>query len=309
MAPELGRGPGLANRGAALLPGAEFLMGTDDELGYPEDGEGPVRAVRVNAFSIDARAVSNQDFAVFVDATGRITDAQRFGWSFVFAGFLPDGFPPTRGVAHAPWWRQVQGADWRHPEGPQSGIDTRLEHPVVHVSWRDAMAYCAWAGTRLPTEAEWEYAARGGLEQQRYPWGDELTPHGEHRANVWQGRFPRENTRKDGYYGTAPVDAFPPNGYGCYNMTGNVWQWCGDWFSASWHLRGPRDNPTGPPRGDQKVMRGGSYLCHESYCFRYRVAARSSNSPDSGTGNLGFRCVRDADRRAQPAEPEKGELQ
>jgi sulfatase modifying factor 1 len=277
----------------ARLPSGAFLMGTDDAAGYPTDGEGPVREVRVNPFWIDATAVSNARFAAFVAATGYVTEAERSGWSFVFAGLLPDGFPSTRAVAAAPWWRQVEGADWRHPEGPHTGIDDRMNHPVVHVSWVDAMTYCGWAGARLPTEAEWEYAARGGLEQQRYPWGDELTPRGEHRMNVWQGAFPSRNTCDDGYYGTAPVDAFPPNGYGLFHMTGNVWEWCLDWFHPTYHVRASRDNPTGPPAGTYKVMRGGSYLCHASYCFRYRVAARSSNTPDSSTGNLGFRCARD----------------
>ena len=289
-------GPALgATAGMVLLPGGEFLMGTDSREGYPADGEGPVRKVRLNPFWIDTVAVSNARFAAFVEATGHLSEAERFGWSFVFAGLLPDDFPPTRGVAAVPWWRQVHGADWRHPEGPDSSIADRMDHPVLHVSWNDAVAYCRWAGKRLPTEAEWEYAARGGLTQQRYPWGDKLTPDGRHRMNVWQGTFPSVNSAEDGYDATAPVDAFPPNGYGLYNMTGNAWEWCADWFSPTFHVKGPRDNPCGPPTGDSKVMRGGSYLCHKSYCFRYRVAARSANTPDSSTGNLGFRCVRDAD--------------
>jgi formylglycine-generating enzyme required for sulfatase activity len=276
-----------------LLAGGEFLMGTDDEIGYRQDGEGPVRRVSVRPFLLDATAVSNDRFAAFIEATGYLTDAERYGWSFVFGGLLPDDFPETRGAAAAPWWRQVEGADWRHPEGPESDLEGRARHPVVHVSWPDAMAYCSWAGMRLPAEAEWEYAARGGLEQKQYPWGDELTPDGQHRCNIWQGEFPRTNTVEDGYYGTAPVDAFEPNGFGLYNMCGNAWEWCGDWFSPSFHVNGPRDNPTGPPDGTHRVIRGGSYLCHASYCYRYRVAARSANTPDSSTGNTGFRCARD----------------
>ncbi len=225
---------------------------------------------------------------------GYVTEAERFGWSFVFGGFLPEDFPATRAVAKAPWWRQVEGADWRHPEGPDSSVAERASHPVVHVSWNDAQAYCAWAGARLPTEAEWEYAAGGGLSGKRFPWGDDLEPGGEHRMNVWQGRFPAENSEADGFAGTCPVDEFPPNGYGLFNMTGNVWEWCSDWFHPTFHTREKRTNPHGPKHGEAKVMRGGSYLCHESYCRRYRVAARSANTPDSSTGNLGFRCVGDA---------------
>ena len=206
------------------LAGDQFLMGNAGPQAYPDDGEGPTRRVRLDPFWIGTCAVSNAGFAQFVEETGHVTEAERFGWSFVFAGLLPDDFPPTRGVAHAPWWRQVEEADWRRPEGPQSGLDGRLDHPVVHVSWNDVQAYCAWAGKRLPTEAEWEYAARGGLEGQVFPWGDELQPDGEHRMNIWQGTFPSENTSADGFYGTCPVDEFPPNGFGLHNTTGNVWE-------------------------------------------------------------------------------------
>jgi sulfatase modifying factor 1 len=280
--------------GLVHLDGGEFLMGSVDPFAYPNDGEGPIRRVRVDPFAIDACAVSNAEFARFVEATRHVTEAERFGWSFVFGGLLPDDFPPTRGAAAAPWWRQVEGADWRRPEGPGSDLETRANHPVVHVSWNDAQAYCAWAGVRLPTEAEWEYAARGGLEGKAFPWGDELEPGGEHRMNVWQGTFPHENSLEDGYLGTCPVDAFSANGIGLHNMTGNVWEWCSDWFSVDFHTREGRTNPQGPPRGERRSTRGGSYLCHASYCRRYRVAARSSLTPDSTTGNTGFRGARDA---------------
>jgi sulfatase modifying factor 1 len=282
-----------STEGMVYLSGGEFLMGTDDRTGFPADGEGPVRAVSLQPFWIDEVALSNARFVEFVEATGHVTEAERYGWSFVFGGLLPDDFVPTRGAAQAPWWRQVFGADWRHPEGPHSSIGERLDHPVVHVSWNDALTYCAWAGKRLPTEAEWEYAARGGLEQNRYPWGNELKPDGEHRANIWQGTFPSHNTLEDGYLDTAPVDSFLPNGFGLYNASGNVWEWCSDWFHTTFHVHGPREDPTGPSFGQAKVIRGGSYLCHDSYCNRYRVAARSSNSIDSSTGNMGFRCVKE----------------
>ncbi|MEX0800840.1 MAG: formylglycine-generating enzyme family protein [Dehalococcoidia bacterium] len=276
------------------LPGGEFLMGNDDGLAYPSDGEAPVHAVIVAPFWIDPTAVTNARFSAFVEATGYQTGAERLGWTFVFAGLLPDDFPDTRGVAAAPWWRQVHAADWRHPEGPQSLVAERMDHPVVHVSWRDASAYCAWAGLRLPSEAEWEYAARGGLVQKRYPWGDELSPGGRHMCNVWQGEFPRQNTQDDGYYGTAPARSFDPNGFGLYNVSGNAWEWCADWFSPTYYRESPAGDPRGPSGGTARVIRGGSYLCHDSYCFRYRVAARSANTPDSSTGNTGFRCARDA---------------
>jgi len=275
------------------LPGGTFRMGGEDADANPGDGEGPIREVTVGPFEIDTRCVTNERFAAFVDATGYRTDAERFGWSYVFARFLPGELrkasPRPEGT---PWWCGVQGAYWAAPEGPGSKLDGRWDHPVVHVSWGDALAFCRWEGSRLPTEAEWEYAARGGLDQKRFPWGDELTPGGEHRCNIWQGRFPFRNTAEDGYKGTAPVDAFPPNGFGLFNTSGNVWEWCADWWGTD-HGTGPHTDPKGPEQATARVMRGGSYLCHDSYCNRYRVAARTSNTPDSSVGNLGFRCVRD----------------
>ncbi|MGW1547051.1 formylglycine-generating enzyme family protein [Streptomyces sp. NPDC002346] len=276
-----------------LLSGGEFLMGTDDSEGYLEDGEGPVRKVRVSPFLIDAHAVSNDRFATFVAATGYRTEAECIGWSYVFAGFLPAALRRVSPRPEAtPWWCGVTGADWRSPEGPGSSLRCRGDHPVVHVSWNDAQAYCNWAGKRLPTEAEWEYAARGGLEQRRYPWGDELDPDGTFRCNIWRGRFPSRNTAADGYRGTCPVDAFEPNGHGLYNMAGNVWEWCSDWWSTGHGTAAPLVDPQGPATGASKAMRGGSHMCHASYCNRYRVAARTANAVDASGGNTGFRCVR-----------------
>jgi len=274
------------------LSGGEFTMGSEDQLAYPDDGEGPRRRFSVSGFDIDEEAVSNDRFDAFVERTGYRTDAERFGWSFVFAGLLPDDFEPTQGVVHAPWWRRVQGADWRHPEGPASSLEGRGDHPVVHVSWNDARAFCSWSGTRLPTEAEWEYAARGGLDGKPYPWGDDLEPGGKHLMNVWQGEFPAHNTLADGHYGTAPVGAYVPNGFGLRNMTGNVWEWVSDRFDAAFRAHDVDRDPQGPPSGTHRVQKGGSYLCHPSYCRRYRVAARQANTPDGSAGNLGFRCAR-----------------
>ncbi|WUH16763.1 formylglycine-generating enzyme family protein [Streptomyces sp. NBC_00448] len=276
------------------LSGGTFLMGTDAGDGYPADGEGPVRAITLDPFRIDATTVTNAAFAEFADATGWVSVAERLGTSFVFGGLLRQAAAGARVVPGTPWWLEVPGADWRRPEGPGSGIDDRMDHPVVHTTWRDAWAYARWAGKRLPTEAEWEFAARGGLEQARYPWGDDPGIGRHPRMNVWQGDFPTRSTRTDGLRSTVPADAYAPNGYGLYNTCGNVWEWCADWFHATWHVDGPRTNPTGPPRSTgRKVMRGGSYLCHASYCFRYRVDARSHNTPDSSAGNIGFRCVAD----------------
>ncbi len=288
----IGAGAGIADADLVALEGGTFVMGTDGGYGYPADGEGPTHDVQLTPFAIARHAVTNAQFAAFVAATGHRTEAERYGWTFVFAGLLPDDFPPTRAVAGAEWWRQVHGAAWDHPEGPDSGLQGRDDHPVVHVSWNDAQAFCAWSGTRLPTEAEWEYAARGGLVHHRFPWGDELEPGGAHRMNVFQGRFPERDTGADGFIGTAPVGAFEPNGHGLFQMTGNVWEWTADWFDPGYYARSPRADPRGPEDGEARVMRGGSYLCHTSYCNRYRVDARSSNTPDSSTGNLGFRVAR-----------------
>lgn len=276
------------------LPGGTFLMGTDSDEGFPQDGEGPVRAVTLSPFWIDRTNVTNRLFRTFIEATGYRTEAERFGWSFVFWLHLPkDRFNELveDTVRAAPWWCKVRGAKWDTPEGPESNISHRENHPVVHVSWNDAVAYALWSGKRLPTEAEWEFAARGGLKQKIYPWGDKLRPHGKHMCNIWQGEFPNHDTGDDGYAGTCPVEAFPPNGYGLYSMTGNTWEWCADWFSPDYHLSERRNDPTGPPAGSSRVTRGGSFLCHSSYCNRYRVAARSSNTPDSSTSNTGFRCA------------------
>ena len=286
--------PGPAD-GMIRIDGGSFWMGNDGDDGFPADGEGPAHEVRLRPFFLDRTAVSNADFDAFVADTGHRTEAEVVGWSFVFHLLLPRDFPPTRAVACAPWWRQVEGACWRQPEGAGSSIGERMDHPVVHASWNDAMAYARWAGKRLPTESEWELAARGGLSRALYPWGNELTPDGEHRCNIWQGRFPIDNTCEDGFLGTAPVTSFPPNGYGLHNMAGNVWEWCADWFSPTYYQESPRTDPEGPRSGTARVIRGGSYLCHASYCNRYRVAARSQNTPDSSTGHMGFRCARDAE--------------
>jgi formylglycine-generating enzyme required for sulfatase activity len=284
----------IVRRDLVALDGGAFQMGTADSDGFPADGEGPVRSVTVSPFRIGRYAVTNRQFGAFVEATGYVTEAERFGWSFVFHLLVPKAGVTVRGSSGAaPWWLGVDGASWRAPEGPGSSVEKRLDHPAIHLSWNDAMAFCAWSGTRLPTEAEWEYAARGGLDQKRFPWGDDLLTGGKHRCNIWQGAFPERNSKADGHLGTAPVDAYQPNGFGLYNVAGNVWEWCADWWGVDHPVDGGVD-PRGPDGGSGKVTRGGSYLCHKSYCNRYRVAARTANTPDSSTGNMGFRVAADA---------------
>ena len=232
----------------------EFLMGTRAPVRNRRDGEDPIRRITLSPFSIATTTVTNREFAAFVEATGHVTEAERFGWSFVFNQFVSEEVAATvdQAVAKVPWWWKVDGAWWREPEGSGSSIDGRDEHPVVHVSWNDAVAYAEWAGGRLPTEAEWEFAARGGLEQALFPWGDDLTPGGRHMCNIWQGDFPNVNTVEDGHFGTAPVSSFEPNGYGLYNVSGNVWEWCSDWFSQEASRRGAARRSERPSdRGEQ----------------------------------------------------------
>ena len=275
-----------------VIPAARFAMGDALGEGRPEDGEQPVHDVVLASFSIDATSVTNDAFAIFVESTGYVTDAERFGYSAVFHLLVTAPDDDVLGApSDAPWWRGVRGAHWRAPGGAGSSLARLGEHPVVHVSFNDALAYCAWAARRLPTEAEWEFAARGALEGARYPWGDALLPYGAHQCNIWQGDFPTRNSGDDGYVGTAPVKHYAQNGYGLWQMAGNVWEWCADWYDAAYYRRSPAANPRGPESGERRVLRGGSYLCHDSYCNRYRVAARGSNTPESAAGNIGFRTV------------------
>jgi formylglycine-generating enzyme required for sulfatase activity len=271
-------------------------MGDSSGDGRPQDGEGPPREVDVEGFAVDVTTVTNADFEVFVQETGHRTEAEEFGFSAVFRPTFRGAPADVVGVPQGtPWWLAVRGADWRHPEGRASHVRGREEHPVVHVSWNDAQAYCRWADRRLPSEAEWEYASRGGLVGRRYPWGDELlADDGSWRCNIWQGRFPVDNTAEDGFVTTAPVRTYQPNAWGLWQTVGNVWEWCEDAFVPT---RSARAHPTEveadggePPR----VIRGGSFLCHDSYCNRYRNSARSANTPDSSTANTGFRTVRRA---------------
>lgn len=278
----------------ADIPAGSFAMGDHHNEGHPKDGETPIHQVALEGFRMQSTTVANAQFEEFVQATGYRTTAERFGVSAVFyAAFQGQRTDILNQAAGVPWWLAVKGADWQHPHGRASDLTGLEDHPVVHVSWDDATAYCQWAGTRLPTEAQWEYAARGGLQGKRLAWGDELTPDGTWNCNIWQGRFPHENSADDGYLITAPVKTYRPNGYGLWQMAGNVWEWCRDWFEADYYSQTPLNDPHGPAFGTRRVLRGGSYLCHDSYCNRYRVAARNSNTPESTSGNIGFRVVAD----------------
>ncbi|ALJ21313.1 formylglycine-generating enzyme family protein [Microbacterium sp. No. 7] len=290
--PVVGTGDGRHAIEQIGIAAGSFVMGDSSGDRNPGDGEVPLHAVELGAFAIDATSVTNADFARFAEDTGYATEAESFGYSAVFHLAVDAPSDDVMGpAAGTPWWLGVRGADWRHPHGRGSTIDGLDDHPVVHVSWNDAIAYCAWAGRRLPTEAEWEYAARGGIARATYPWGDAEVDDGGWRANIWQGDFPVRNTAEDGHLTTAPVRSYEPNGYGLWQCVGNVWEWCADWFDARYYASSPASDPRGPATGETKVLRGGSYLCHVSYCNRYRNSARSQNTPDSSMGNAGFRTV------------------
>jgi sulfatase modifying factor 1 len=294
------------------LSGGAFLMGSDRH--YPE--EAPAHRVTVDGFWIDRYAVTNRDFARFVQATSHVTSAERPADPKEYPGAIPELLAPASVVFrkatgpvdlrdHFKWWTYVPGADWRHPQGPESSIEGLDEHPVVHVAFADASAYASWAGKDLPTEAEWEFAARGGLENAEFAWGDEFTPGGAQMANTWQGEFPWQNLLADGFEWTAPVGSFPANGNGLHEMAGNVWEWTTDWYQEHGKIEKAccgLDNPRGGAvegsydlreaiRIPRKVMKGGSYLCAPNYCRRYRPAARMAQPIDTSTCHLGFRCV------------------
>jgi len=319
---ELSRGQTLkqAPPGMVWIPGGTFLMGTNDKESFPN--ERPAHFVQVQGFWMEEHDVTNAEFSEFVEATGYLTTAEhKIDWEDLKKE-LPPGTPKPDDSALAPgalvftptsgpvplndvsvWWRWVHGASWRHPEGPASSIKGRENHPVVQVSWYDAVAYAQWAGRRLPTEAEWEFAARGGLESKRYVWGDDFKPGGKYMANTWQGLFPVQDSGEDGFVGTSPVGSFQANGYGLFDMAGNVWQWCNDWYRVDTHIEAASKNvcrdPAGPadsydpadPYAPKRVVKGGSFLCNPSYCESYRPSARRGTPPDTGSSHTGFRCV------------------
>jgi sulfatase modifying factor 1 len=307
--------------GMVLVPGGEFIMGTDADYAWPD--EHPAHPVRIDGFWMDQHEVTNAQFHAFVQATGYVTTAERAPDVGEILKQSPPGTPAPPEAVLVPgslvftptdhavslddyrqWWTWTPGANWRHPDGPASTIDGNDHHPVVHVSWDDAEAYARWVGKRLPTEAEWERAARGGLEGKAYVWGDQPPSDEKSFANIWQGEFPHKNTSQDGFARTAPVKSFSPNGYGLYDMAGNVWEWCADWYRDDTYReragRGLTVNPTGPkasstrgePYSSRRVQRGGSFLCNDRYCSRYRPAARHGGSTDTGMSHVGFRCAR-----------------
>lgn len=281
-----------ADAGAVDIPGGKALVGTRKPH-IPDDGEGPLRTKRVTPFRMSSTAVTNADFAAFVADTGFVTEAERIGWSFVFHSQVADNIGGTSGVPALEWWHRVDGANWRDIDGGgRDVLQDRADHPVVHASWNDAQAYARWTGGRLPTEAEWEHAARGGLGDVLFPWGDAEPDDIAHfPCNIWQGRFPYENHGLDGHFFTAPARSYAPNGYGLYNMVGNVWEWTAEPFTVRSLRRKVRTQQQS--RRGYRLLKGGSHLCHKSYCFRYRIAARSGNSPDTATTHQGFRVVWD----------------
>jgi len=318
------KAPSDAVDGMVWIPGGEFSMGCDDPRGKPFGGGDPmpdtrpIHRVIVDPFWMDRTEVTNDQFAAFVAATGYVTVAEKAPLAADFPGAPPENlvagsivFTPPEGPVpldnHYVWWRYVAGADWRHPAGPETSIEGRGGDPVVQIAWADAEAYAEWAGKRLPTEAEWEFAARGGLAGATYPWGDEFRPDGKAMANTWQGRFPLENSAEDGFTAVAPAASFPPNAYGLHDMSGNVWEWCADWYRPDTYRRDaaagrPVRDPRGPdtshdpqePGQAKRVLRGGSYLCTDQYCSRYIVGTRGKGEMSSGANHIGFRCVRSA---------------
>ena len=300
--------PGPAPAGMAWVPGGAFWMG-DDEFNDAR----PVHRVEVDGFWMDKTEVTNAQFARFVGETGYVTVAERTPDPKDFPGVPPEDLkagsivftPPANAVDlrdHGQWWRYVPGASWRQPDGPGSTVEGKDDLPVVHVCYEDAVAYAKWAGKRLPTEAEWEFAARGGLDRKPYAWGDEQKPGGQWLANIWQGQFPAENTAEDRFPRAAPVASFPANAFGLHDMAGNVWEWCADWYRPDAYAASARRNPTGPedsfdpvePGLPKRVQRGGSFLCSDVYCVRYKPGTRGKGEVTSGASHVGFRCVKSA---------------
>ncbi len=311
--------PEVAPQGMVWVPGGEFWMGSNE----PSFGDAhPWHKVNVDGFWMDKTEVTNADFARFVKATGYITVAERTPRAEDYPATPTENLiagsvvftPPDHPVElnnNFQWWSYAQGANWRHPEGSPSDIHRKENHPVVHIAYEDALAYSNWAGKRLPTEAEYEFAERGGLDRKPYAWGDEFRPNGKFMANIFQGHFPDKNTGEDGYLTTAPVASFPPNGYGLYDLSGNVWEWTSDWYRPDYYQSlaeggGVTRNPQGPsdsfdpsePGIAKRVHRGGSFLCSDQYCSRYKVGGRGKGAPDTGTNHLGFRCVKEAPVKA-----------
>ncbi|HEY9681400.1 MAG TPA: formylglycine-generating enzyme family protein [Oculatellaceae cyanobacterium] len=299
--------------GMVRVNGGTFWMGCQNHL-FPDAD--PAHRVKLNSFWMDKTPVTNDEFSQFVKATGYVTVAEKKPDAKDFPGAPPENLvagalvftSPTAPVSkrsHYNWWRYVAGADWKHPDGPGSDLKGKGNYPVVQVAWEDAAAYAKWAGKRLPTEAEFEYAARGGLDRKAYAWGDEFKPKDKWQANIWQGTFPYKNTAEDGFRSTSPVAFFPPNGYGLYDMSGNVWEWCQDWYRADYYRtfngtqiaddpRGPKDSfDPSEPSVPKRVQRGGSFLCSDQYCARYMVGARGKGEPSSGSCHVGFRCAKD----------------